>query len=526
MFLRSKDEVELRVDFVVGTCLVFLCLCAVQLYFGFRSLPDSWANPGAFVDLAISLLSGLACILAARGLWKRRPWGWWVGALIGTCGLALNAFGFLALLGSRYLLPQKFKPPPVSWNMVQGFVLWTLAFALLLGLLFQKRVLAAVAQEPFHRLRRGLIAVCAGLALPILVVGIMAIAAFVGISRQLQQSPFDGPPVDPSTLFGREAGSVYAMAASPDGKYLAVEAAGNGERAGFKLGLLELGTEKLRWLSVPDHVSRMRWSPDGRILAADCGSHGNIHFISAETGKVAWSKAFPAIHTAFHPDGSLWYLDYGDNTLWSIDPQSRTCVHRLLNPCDPVQGFAISPDGRRIALAWGDFSRMVIQVVDSSNGTSLGKWSDVENSVITDMRFSGDGKWLLTAHAPKATEGVIKVWNSATGKMEYEIKDLYTLFFDFDHVPISPDGKFLAARALDGKREIWSMEDRTWIWTMPEGKLSTKMDPGIFSPDSKAFWAKAPFTFGRDNGLQGGLQRWTFLGEGKGRPPGDPRVKP
>ncbi len=510
MFDRNSYKTKIHLNILGVTCLGLLILCAIQLFSGFREMPVLWTNPGALIGYMLNLLSGLACLLAAYGLWQRKPWGWWVGSLVGTSGLALTSFGFLAVLESRLLLPAKFKVPPIGWSMVQGLVLWSIAFGILLILLFQKRLLAYVAQEPFHRVRRGVIAGSTGIGAPILVVGILAISAIVGMSQRLHQSPFGGPPIDPSTIFGRGVGSVYAMNASPDGKYLVVESAGKGDRDGSRLGLLELGSEKLRWVVVPEHVSRMRWSLDGRIFAADCGSSGGVHFISADTGKVIWSREFPAVHTAFHPDGSFWYLDYNDNTLWSTDPQNKTSIHRLLNPCDPVQGFAISPDGRRIALAWGDYSTMAIQVIDVSTGKSLGKWSDVENPVIRDMRFTGDGKWLLTAHAPKTTIGFIKVWNTATGKMEYEIRDLFTLFFDFDHISISPNGKFLAARALDGKREIWSMEARSWVWTMPEGKLITKMDPGVFSPDSKEFWAKAPFIFGDYTEPQGGLQRWTF----------------
>jgi WD40 repeat protein len=254
----------------------------------------------------------------------------------------------------------------------------------------------------------------------------------------------------------------------------------------------------------------MEWSPDSRTLVAKCGGHDGFQFLSVPDAQVQWARELPAIHAVFHPDGSFWYLDYNDNTLWRVDLSKRTAEYRLLNACDPAQNFSISPDGKRIAVAWGGILGKEVMVLDTTTGQRVGHLSDQENLEIRDMRFTSDGKWLLTAHSP-GTKGSVKVWNLATCKLEYTIQDVFTLFFNFDNIALSPDGKYLAARSLEGKRQIWSLEARAWVWKKPEENFSSKMDPGVFSGDSKEFWTKAPMVFKAFGEPQGGLQRWKFL---------------
>lgn len=500
-----------RTRSLILACLLLLGAGAFSVHAGCLELPFQGSRPQGIVGAVIDGVLGITSILAAVGLWKRRLWGWWVGTLSCASAVTLNLFGFISIFAIRASLPPRFKPPELTWQDFRNPGFWLAGLGLLLVLLFSRAVMGVVAEAPYRRLRRGLIAAGVGVGSPILMVGVMAILMFFSTSRTLQKSPFNDPPVDPSTLFARQIGSVFSMTASPDGKFLAFQPVGNHDKEASRLGLLELGSGKLTWVPVPGLVMRMRWSRSGQILAVGCGAGAGVQFISMATKEVVWSKDLPAAHMAFHPDGTLWFLDYDDNTLRAADPVNKTLVHRLLNPCDPVQGFAISPDGGRIALAWGDSTSMSIRILDARTSQVLGTWSDGENPVIDDLRFTGDGKWLLTLHHGKGMDGFVRVWNAATGKMEYELKDLSTIPFDFDPMALSPNGEYLAARSKDGKREIWSLEKRAWIWRMPDEKPLSRLDPGIFSPDSKEFWTKAPFVFGDFKGPQGGLQRWNFL---------------
>lgn len=505
------DEVEIpssrRMQAPSLVCLIFLAMGLYMLGIGLFDIPSLLHNHINFSGYIFNLLDSLACILAAYGLWKRRPFGWWIGAIFCAGGIAATILGSAAIIlmnhtSARHLAGQARRIPIFNWPTT----LWLMVYAVLLVMLFHRSIMAQFIQGPLRRAQRALIVGFIAITLPILG-GV--ISAFVMFTT----NDFNGlrPHIDPSTTFAMGAGSIRQMALSPDGKTLAFQTSDSEEPKSSRIGLLDIASDKVRWVKLPHTIFYMRWGPDSRIVAVNLGSDQSVKFIDISSASIVWAKTIPALRMAFHPDGSFWYLDNNDNTLWRTDLQTKTTQRWSLNPCDPIHDFAISPDGKQLALAWGHFDDMSIMVLDSGSGQRLEKWADIRNPHITDMRFSRDGRWLLTAHTDKGTNGLVKVWNATTGEMEYVLQDLYVLFFDFDHMALSPDGRFLSAQSVEGRHEIWSLEKRAWIWKMPNDDSPMRaLDPGIISGNSKEFWTSTPFSIEPFGAKHGSLQRWRF----------------
>jgi len=211
---------------------------------------------------------------------------------------------------------------------------------------------------------------------------------------------------------------VTALAASPDGKWLAV------------------GSEKAMWLwDLPTHkrqrnlwngsVNQMVFSTDGRFLAANAGSQ-----FPGETLKVwdtkAWTIAgdfkFPQKGTPF----SSFAFMLGDSPLKSLGPLSRSFEftfdgerRTIWSAPSPV---SVSPDGKLLAAKVGIGGD--VDLWDLQSGQRL-RTIPAHKINAFAIAFSHDGKWLLTAgqETPvkfvqpgqiSPTETRVKIWDTSS----------------------------------------------------------------------------------------------------------------
>jgi WD40 repeat protein len=156
-------------------------------------------------------------------------------------------------------------------------------------------------------------------------------------------------------------------------------------------------------------------SPDKSAVAATRGNQ--IHIYDAGSGAYIRSLIDPALTTP--------------------DKKPLKAAHLSL-----VESLAYSPDGR--FLASGSFQEVVLW--DAMTGLPRQRITGFADRVVA-LAFSNNGKLLATGGGPATTDGEVKIYDVATGKLVVELKNAHsdTVF----GVAFSADDKMLATGAAD-----------------------------------------------------------------------------
>lgn len=250
------------------------------------------------------------------------------------------------------------------------------------------------------------------------------------------------------------------------------------------------------------------FSPDGAIVYC-CGWGGPVYIVDAKTGKrdrTLRSPQHKVSSFAVSRDGkTLAISEYetGDIVLWDLDRKEE--VRRF--PAGPTQlpgrglspGMSFSPDGK--LLSTGDMlGRLRIFDVAAGRDTLP---QPGHAGAVTCLAFASDGLTLVTG----GEDGTVRVWDAATGEelrsadghevgkltveREAPPKEGALKVFrgteKWDSVPwrVSPDG----ASAIS----TWGGCQYHWTMTSPEeGHRFTWSHGGAFSPDGRTFALLGP----------------------------------
>ncbi|QFS52005.1 CHAT domain-containing protein [Nostoc sphaeroides CCNUC1] len=173
-----------------------------------------------------------------------------------------------------------------------------------------------------------------------------------------------------------------------------------------------------------DEVNSVRFSPDGKILAAS-----NDYTVK------------------------LWDINTGKE------------IKTLREP--GVRSVSFSPDGRTLAFA-GDG----ITLWDTTTGRKIKTL--MGNSVFNDVKFSPNGKTFASAsHYPFVT-----IWDTTTGRKIRDLEHGHRV----NQVSYSPDGKILASTSDDQKVTLWDTSNGRILKTFEEEDQVVYVS---FSPDGK-----------------------------------------
>jgi WD40 repeat protein len=257
------------------------------------------------------------------------------------------------------------------------------------------------------------------------------------------------------------------IAASPDGKLLAVAQAGS---PFVRVGEVRTLHEKVV-LSCPQAVHALAWSPDGDRLAVSCADNQvrcyTVSSLELMPSPVSLERTTGLVTSlSFSADGK--YLLGGDNTpkrgiawVWGLGDQK---ILRQLKHTGPVAGVAFSPvvgDSRALTSGGPEDSRLCLW--DAIAGTlqasiDFSPPKKTDTSTLGPVAFSPDGKRALSSHPDRA----VRIWDLDRFEKGKELLRLEEHDGNLPLACFSPDGRHMAtARYKDGG---------VWLWDAGTGK--------------------------------------------------------
>ena len=180
-------------------------------------------------------------------------------------------------------------------------------------------------------------------------------------------------------------------------------------------------------------VTRVEFVNGGRALAATAGSRA--YRITLPAGRVVPVGAAPGVsETVPGPGGQRAKIEGRVVTITRADgTTTRLAGHR-----DRVTSVAFSRDGTRVVTASADHDA---RIWDAGSGVLLQVLLG-HFAIVSDARFSPDGRWVVTAGP-----GTAGLWSSRSGRLIYLLQGHAGKLLS---VAFAPDGRRIATGGEDG----------------------------------------------------------------------------
>ena len=259
-------------------------------------------------------------------------------------------------------------------------------------------------------------------------------------------------------------GKIYAMALSPDGRWLA--AGGYPSRWGIRLYNFASGQLVALLKGHTNVVLSLAFSPDNRFLVSGGGDSKAIlwnlaEFKATALNSTAKAKALDSIlsgHTdpiyavAFTADSQRVVTGSDDHTLRLWQVSDGKLLATLTGHTDKVRSVAISPQQEIIASGSKDYT---IRLWDGQTGRFIKTLAN-QGTQVGSLSFSPDGRYLVSGIG-QGPNNHCHVWSIPDGQeiVTYREHDNVVLA-----TAVSPDGQWVATGGGDN-HEIhqWSLRD-------------------------------------------------------------------
>jgi WD40 repeat protein len=219
--------------------------------------------------------------------------------------------------------------------------------------------------------------------------------------------------------------------------------------------MIRLGTRRLRHA---EGVQCIDFAPDGKTLA--CGVSGAIMVWDRATGRAIRQIPYDdRLAVLKYSHDCRWLAGAGGKklTVWETDTGKKIAsfdcpaVFEIPNgyswlTCVPLE---FSPDGKRVASVDKDHAILIWNVATGKQAHKL-VGHDQE---INTLRFSRDGKSLISTSGQRSADGSVRGWDLTTGMSKDPINISSSASQSSHVLAISPDGSTLAVETLQQVRE-------------------------------------------------------------------------
>jgi WD40 repeat protein/transcriptional regulator with XRE-family HTH domain len=272
----------------------------------------------------------------------------------------------------------------------------------------------------------------------------------------------------PTRVFSRHRGVVYAVAWSPDGRFLASSAWDD------VISLWDVTTGTRAVLRDPDNsdtiLRGVAWSPDGRFLASGTSLYGvQVWEMTTRSRRWAGHQLSTWIrHLAWSPDGT-WLVGGGDDgQLYVWDASDGTLLQQLTAHQGVVTSVAWSPDGKWLVSAGRSRGSGELVVWDAQSWQPVRAFAQ-QGGVIYAVAWSASGERLVSG----GSDGRLRWWQVQSGEC-FQVHQAHT--GTIRSLRSSPDASRLASCGDDGAITLWDLESGKHVQTLRRDRPYERLD--------------------------------------------------